>query len=294
MAIVGGLLVARFVTIQSEQDGAQQLLDDAKERLATAQRRQQEAESRLYNWDVNDFFDRDVIRAINNGKQETADLRDVGGYTPLTNEQLADVTQIIVSEFETARRALKELLPQAEAASYPGWEEFRRSQAKLPETSWEEIWGMVYTDLITPPQPPWNPYQLHGMTPADVESMRALALSRPVEYRAVDMQHRDALQTDLGRAVQQAEDLESEVQRLRRAREAIVRPKGLGLGLVILGYFTLTGVVVPIWLMSRAPQRLTPTLGLVTFLLFFSGLIALLGYMVFLALRLSGWRRKKS
>lgn len=290
VAIVGGLLVARFVTIQSEQDGAQQLLDDGQERLATAQRRQQEAESRLYDRDVDSFFDRDVIRAISEGKQGVADLRDTGGYTQLTDEQLTEVTQIIVLEFETARRVLKELLPQAEAASYPAWEEFKRSRTDLPETNWEEVWETAYGDLITPTQPTRYSSLLGGFNSPIPLSIIPI----PPEISVLRGQRRDALRTNLDRAAQQVEDIESEVQRLRRAREAIVRPKGLGLGLVILGYFTLTGVIVPLWLMSRAPQQLTPTLGLVAFLLFFSGLIALLGYMVLLALRLSGWRRKKT
>lgn len=88
------------------------------------------------------------------------------------------------------------------------------------------------------------------------------------------------------------EDIEDELARLQRARKAIVRPKGLGWGLVVLGFFTLVGVIVPIWLMSRAPKRLTAHLGEVVFWLFLIGLLALLGYMSALALRLSGWRRR--
>lgn len=45
--------------------------------------------------------------------------------------------------------------------------------------------------------------------------------------------------------------------------------------------------------MSRAPQRLTAHLGEVVFWLFFTGLLALLGYMSVLALRLSGWWKKR-
>lgn len=107
VAIVGGLLVARFVTIQSEQEGAQQLLDDAQSRLDTAQNREQQAQDRLNYWDVDDFFDRDVIRAINEGKQDIADLREAGSYTPLSDEQLAEIVQKITSEFETARREFR-------------------------------------------------------------------------------------------------------------------------------------------------------------------------------------------
>jgi hypothetical protein len=39
VAIVGGLLVARFVSLDSEQRGAQHVLDDTEARLATARQR---------------------------------------------------------------------------------------------------------------------------------------------------------------------------------------------------------------------------------------------------------------
>jgi hypothetical protein len=45
--------------------------------------------------------------------------------------------------------------------------------------------------------------------------------------------------------------------------------------------------------MSRGPKQLTAHLGEVVFWLFLAGLLALLGYMGALALRLSGWRRNK-
>jgi hypothetical protein len=114
------------------------------------------------------------------------------------------------------------------------------------------------------------------------------ALATPPEYVALRIQRRDALRADVARASQHAEDIEEELARLQRTRNAIVRPKGLGWGLIVLAFFTLVGVIVPIWLMSRAPQRLTAHLGEVVFWLFFAGLLALLGYMTVLALRLSG------
>lgn len=113
----------------------------------------------------------------------------------------------------------------------------------------------------------------------------------PPEYVALGIQRRNTLRDDVARAAQHVEDVEEELARLQRARDAIVRPKGLGWGLVVLGSFTLVGVIIPIWLMSRAPERLTAHFGEVVFWLFFAGLLALLGYMSILALRLSGWRK---
>jgi hypothetical protein len=72
----------------------------------------------------------------------------------------------------------------------------------------------------------------------------------------------------------------------------VVWPKGLGWGLVVLAVFTVVGVVVPLWLMSRGTNRLTVHLGEVVFWLFFAGLALLLAYMTYLSLRLSSrWRQ---
>jgi hypothetical protein len=59
------------------------------------------------------------------------------------------------------------------------------------------------------------------------------------------------------------------------------------LGLSILGYFTVVGVVVPTFLMSRGPTDLTPLMGNWVLAGFCSGLVALLGYMAVFAVRLS-------
>jgi hypothetical protein len=140
----------------------------------------------------------------------------------------------------------------------------------------------------------YNTTFLHRSIPSaksgDLRSIPLLgAPGRAPQYVALDRQRRDNLRASVERAQQRAEDYDEEVARLQRARDAIVRPKGLGWGLVVLGFFTIVGVIVPIWIMSRAPKRLTNHLGEVVFYLFLAGLLALLAYMSLLALRLSGW-----
>ncbi len=289
VAIIGGLLVARFVTIASEQDGAQQLLNDALGRLTTARRREREARDDLRNWYISDFFEYKVIRAIGKGERDIRELRKIGDDTRLSNDELAEVTKTISDEFEVARRILQPLVSADTTDDlHPGWKDFRQSHSSLPETKWDEVWDIVYDDIVRPPrlQPAsnsqWPSFDAVSLLPA---------VTTPPEYVALHIQRRDALRSDAARAKQHLEDVQEERDRLQRAREAIVRPKGLGWGLIVLGFFTLVGVIIPIWLMSRAPKRLTAHFGEVVFWLFFAGLLALLGYMTVLALRLSGWRK---
>ncbi len=283
VAIVGGLLVARFVTIDSEQEGAQQLLDDARGRLDTARKRAKEVVGALYTWDVNDFFEAKVIRAIGAGEHDVSALRDIGGGTRLTDEAIAYVVQEIVTEFDKARRILGELITNdTEHTDDPTWKEFWRSYPTLTETTWDDVWETVYEDLVRPPRPS-NPL----MGDLGFPETTMLPLITPPEYVALDVRRRDSLRGDVERAQQRAEDIEAEVAHLQRTREVIVRPKGLGWGLAVLSFFTVVGVIIPLWLMSRGPKRLTAHLGEVVFWLFLSGLLLLLGYMTVLALRLS-------
>jgi|SRR5579862_8670599 len=289
VAIIGGLLVARFVTIASEQEGAVVLLNDAQGRLTTARRREEAARDRLHDWNIKDFFDLKVVEAIGEGERGLQALRDIGDPTRLTDEELAEVIKDITDEFAVARSTLRDLLP-ADAADHdsPRWEEFKRSNPSLPATNWEDVWELAYEGIVRPPQPA-HPSLLDGSSLIGT-FIPVPYIPTPPEYVALHLQRRDALRANVERAGQQVEDIEDELARLHRARDAIVRPKGLGWGLAVLGFFTLVGVILPIWLMSRAPQRLTAHLGEVVFWLFLAGLLALLGYMSTLALRLSGWR----
>lgn len=74
VAITGGLLVARFVSIASEQEGAELLVRAAKARLDRAKVRAALARNSVHLWNVFDFFDAKVIHAVGSGEQDGGSL----------------------------------------------------------------------------------------------------------------------------------------------------------------------------------------------------------------------------
>jgi hypothetical protein len=288
VAIVGGLLVARFVTLDSEQQGAQRVLDDAEARLATARQRAQEATGRLRRWDAWDFLNYSVVKALNEGVEDLAELRRRGDPTRLTDEELQPFLQEVRQELARAHQVLEGAVPAYENLKTREWDAFRHSTPGLPEIRWDFAWMVVFEQIIErrEAESPRPSHQLRSPM-VDLSGARLLSALPPTDWEAIGARRRDDLVANHERAEQQVEDLESEVHRLRQARDAVVRPQGLGWGLIILGYFAVVGVVVPILLMSRGPQDLTPLMGWLVFAGFCSGLLALLGYMAFLALRLS-------
>ncbi len=280
VAIVGGLLVARFVTLDSEQQGAQHLLDDAELRQVLAVRRAEESTSALKNYEINQFVDRKVIEEIGLGTTNIEELRGISDYyTNLSDEELSAVVDQISSEFELARETLPELLVD-QSADPEDWNTFK-SHAELPEMIWEEAWEITYqdgrasenseADVSVVGQSSYHSLFKPIISPS-------LKMMTPPEYVTMRIRRRDELRSGQDRARQHAEDISIEVARLGRARDAIVRPRGLRQGLTILIYFAIVGVISPIWILSRAPTNLTHTMGVVVFGLFLSGLASLLGY----------------
>ncbi|MEU1596042.1 hypothetical protein ABZ468_25095 [Streptomyces sp. NPDC005708] len=287
VAIVGGLLVARFVTLGSEQEGAQRVLTDAEARLKAVKTRAEEAHRKRLHFDLDRFFSKEVIVAVSNGVVDAAGLREVGWSSALTDAEIEHYAAVVAEELARAEEACRALLFSGEMPEPSGWDDFRRSHPEL-QIKIEEAWAIKFATLTAPPVRSRN---LPGLGFSHLPAM----VTRPSLSDTLMLQRgmrRDALKAQEERSQQQLEDLEGDVARLRQAREAIVRPKGLALGLLILSFFTVVGVVVPLFIMSTAPRDLTSTMAGTVFVLFMAGLVALLGYMTVLALRLQASRSR--
>ena len=286
VAIVGGLLVARFVTLTSEREGVQKLIEEADSRLTTARNREEAARRRLYRWDVREFFGYGVLYDIRNGRRDVRELRADHGYTPLTDDEMEEAIASIVDEFSRAHTTLSQLVAAENGGYYPEWDEFRLSQPQLPVAQWDHVWDIEYEALVRPPKRVEQPSYL-------ATTVSSIALPMQPEYVKLSAERRDALQVDLERAAARIQDIDEGITHLQRRREAIARPRGLGLGLIVLGYFTLVGVGIPLFILSGSPQNMSSTQTATVFWFFASGLALLLGYMTVLAIRLSSWREKR-
>ena len=86
VAIVGGLLVARFVGLDSDQRGSRKVMGEASDRLAAARQRAQTAHANLLDWHAGDFFSVSVLSEIGDGTTDVSTLmrfrRAAGGDRP--------------------------------------------------------------------------------------------------------------------------------------------------------------------------------------------------------------------
>lgn len=151
VSIVGGLLVARFVGLDSEQQGAQKLMDDAEERLRIARRRAEEAKSDVMRWDADGFLrNLKVLQAIKGGTTEIAQLRELADSS-LGDAELAPFVAEVAGEFQAARNyfTTHPLTVTEELNDAVGnWYQARGSLPDLPKIRWDGPWELVFDETV--------------------------------------------------------------------------------------------------------------------------------------------------
>jgi hypothetical protein len=286
VAIIGGLLVARFVSLDSDQRVSRRVLTDGRARLETARERATETRRALLRSDAEDFFSApEILDAVERG--------------PVTAEALArmddwphDVAELEPFATEVAAEARRARETLAGRVTDPGvwWDDFRRLAPGLPEIRWPRVWERVYESVTAEVAEAQaaarkaaaarsRPFGLPDL--ADLyQSTAMVAKITPVsDHRATAARRRDELIASSERATQRAEDYEDELERLQQAHAEIVRPDArLWWGIAILIVLTVLGVVVPLWVMATGPRDMASVRWVLYS--FLGGLVLLIGYIV--------------
>jgi hypothetical protein len=284
-AIIGGLLVARFVSLDSDQRGSRKVVTDARARLEAARDRSESATLDVVKHDAEAFFrDDGVLREIESGTTD-ADVLVRGRLWEHSMASLQSYVSEVAEEFARARKAFsgRGIAPEST------WREFRRLTPELPEIRWPAVWERLhdrFADLAgqAARTQQWESgkYGLNSLLPSILPSSQTrqlAAATRSAEGRATNVRRRDDLLARRERAAQQAEDCEGELRRLEQDHREIVRPDSrLWWGVCIVVVFAVVGVALPLWEMSRGNVSLASVRWV--FWLFAAALAALIIYIV--------------
>lgn len=145
VAIIGGLLVARFVSLDSDQKGTRKVLDEAADRLAAAHRRAAQARSNLNAWDADGFLRGNVLDAIGEGITDLNLLRRLDDCQ-LTDDELSPFVADVAEEFARARAELA-ARPINDFLDVSGWDRFRQATHGLLEIRWPRVWRTVFEEM---------------------------------------------------------------------------------------------------------------------------------------------------
>ena len=300
VAIIGGLLVARFVGLDSDQRGSRKVLADAAERLEVARGRARSSWRNVLRWDAGDFFrTRAIVKAVvDDGVVSPDELMQMASWSHAPDE-LAPFAAEVAEEAKRARETLTGRISNPDLF----WEDYRRRRPDLPEIRWPRVWEHVYDSIVKQlaeaeearrkAAPPKSPFEslAAGLDTRHLVSARTLgaAAAPSTDYRATEARRHDELIASHERAAQHVEDYEAELVRLRQEHAEIVRPDArLWWGIVILIIFTVLGVVLPLWVMTTGPRDLAAVRWV--FYPFIGSLAALIGYIVVYLVQLT-WNR---
>ncbi len=302
VAIIGGLLVARFISLDSDQRTSRKILTGARERLELAQRRARAAWRDVLRWDAGGFFATpEVVEAVvDKGVVSPAELMRIASWTHEPNELAPFATEVA----EETGRARETITPRIRGDDV-FWSDFRRQCTDLPEIRWPRVWEHVYDSIAKEraaaerarearaeaarrAAPPKSAIERSldiindGLIFEQQQRALMTRLAVPVpqtDHGAIAARRSDDLLANHSRAQQQVEDLEAELHRLEQEHAEIVRPDArLWWGIAILIAFTVLGVVLPLWVMSTGPHDLAPVRWV--FYPFIGSLALLIGYIV--------------
>ena len=289
VAIVGGLLVTRYLTLESEALGARKLVGSLGDKLVDARARAGDSQRRHELFEVREALTLDehleqFIAAVPDGGREAmavaAELEGAG-FGP-------DVVSEVVAQFNLeAERVVAfnwDLVPYVESHDY--WVDFARQHDVRSEI--DEMWEYAYIGVCEERPASYDMGGL-GSFRAPMPDKATLGLvSVPEQNRRRDHRNRLIDARDVDRA--EVRRLEAELNAAVIARESQEQPPGLVVGLVVLAFLTVTSVVVPVLLLAPTPATLTYRESVLVVALFIVGIVVLFVYLgshVYRLLRLS-------
>jgi len=273
VAIVGGFLVSRLVSLDSERRGIGQSLKLSKGNLANALNRKREAEQELHDWDAEDYHSTVAWRIVD-WHQNWMDAALIQLYQEdlLTENELRQIIQQIKTTATEATRFFSAMEIDDDSIASMEFEEAATGLTELARTT-REVYRTVFGALRTAARSQINTRNpmLHPewllvtpATPADI--------GEQVAKRSV----RNSLWQRVIEAKREVDRVESGIEALEREEAGRQRPKGLLVVWTTLAYLSVVGVAIPLALLpagEKAPAWKTPVL-----VLFLIGLAFLLGY----------------
>jgi hypothetical protein len=280
VAIFGGFLITRYLTLSAEIESAKNVLEDLGSRIRVETRDLEKAEDELLDWDLDWEFNRlTFVRALIRG----AISKGLSGFT------LLDVRAVLnVGRFDSERLQIEldswiaEIRVVAAssvwasipgARTYPTWEEFRESHGLTPkhELLWEEWYERICKER--------NTDYMSGVNAALQQSVVPLSRGNYQQQRDPYERRRDVAREALDNAL-------TEQVLAERQSDRLSSPEGVMMGLgVLVVVFGLT-VVPSVLLLAPAPAHLSRTGAAEVAIGFFAGVGLLFGYLLRFARRL--------
>ncbi|GAB4077240.1 hypothetical protein [Nostocoides australiense] len=285
VAIVGGFLVTRYVSLDTEQQAARRRLSEATHALTNASDEARAREDDYYRhdagWHLEDPEVYDLLREryLESEGHDPVTLEEIKVQVGLGAAYTTDAGRaryqerldLLANETAAAMRATEEIdFGQFGPSNYPTWDEARRH---FPQHNVSPVWEGVWAWRS---QVDWEslPSLERGLL-GPLNQPKPQAVSQSYDQRAFR-------QAAMAQATNALSVTHAEESMARRALNDTASPRGLVLGLLVLAILTITTVIVPVLYLVPSPAHLTYSSALAITGTFFVGIFVLLTY-------LAGW-----
>jgi hypothetical protein len=299
VAIVGGFMVSRFVSIDSEMTGARRRLEEAEERHRVASEQRDQIQAGITRRSAREYLT-DELRIDTLIVSETipsaADLLAAEDSSTLSVEELRPY---VVEAFEAVLEARRIAQRLPEKTQLPGWTTARRIR-KIPVDDWDLIRHRAYDEVVERKEAAARSREEQAARKNDPFGLSSLKIPIPtfqVPALRLPIVARDRSRMDRLRDQREQSDRDvalsgAEVALARRAVDAIGRPRGLVWTLSVLTVLAVLGMVIPVIELWGEPLAGDAIDRMVTLVCFMVGLAMLLGYLWIYAYVL--WRRQRT
>lgn len=279
VAIIGGFIATRVLSLSTERNGIELRLKEAVNNLRLKQEMLDEVNDKIIMSDVNDFLDNAIQIIIEKGGEMP--LKDlIEKYDPDVEEEriLPYYNKVI----ETTKRAYKFFEDNTELLAMHDFprkmEDFLNEiKIKIPNKD-KDIYQGVYKLLREEYFKGSNLFYV-----PDIGAIKGIAnissISENQRYNQL-IESRDLLESD-------CKILDAQIKDLKDRLIFFGRTSGLGWGMLCLIYFSLSGIVFPIFLTPICPEQFTEAHKWSVFGLFVSGLVAVFLYLGISIIQLS-------
>lgn len=293
IAIVGGLLVSRYVGLHTEQEAAGRRVVELDARAKDAEQRIASAQDELAEFEADVVLhDTRVLEALLGGPISVDEALARAGLAREGFDQtiFAGRITVVAAELSKAVRSMRGLI--GEADSYPRWATFWAEHLELPVADafvWEWAYETTCTSIVTRRTEAADTYARQVLLPKLLERQQIMATVRP----NADVIPHGRLREQLHTATADSAALRAEASLARETLDASRQPEGFSLALQVLSVLAITGVAFPVVVMAFEVTSLTWGMRATVVVAFFAGVGLLLRFLFAYAsfLRAGGRRR---
>lgn len=295
VAIIGGMLVSRYIGLESEQQGAQRSLKALHARLMAARERADKAREELVTQEHDSLVKDEEVR---NAIFKSTTISEMMSHLVFNHENtrfgsgrdLFGFMSQIHAEISHAKSILEETLSASADSGdsqFQSWQLLFNNLKRVTsdgdprfEWIWEKCVTIARTEMLAKDK------AFSVGVGRFVIHKHPDAVSSETFQKIDAARRQEELVSAWERATQKVEDLQLEYSHLKQVRDAVVKPSTqFWVGLTVLCYPTVVSIGYPVWIMSKSVSEIENHATRVMYL-FFSSLLVLIGYFFYIGIRL--------